>query len=91
MGKTKTQLEGNIQKWHFDCLGHFKSSMYMAPGKKTEVDDAKQNIIMGCLEGLIVDLCFRVVCYSGKQTKKCYLGYQKLQDSSPSNLNFSFK
>lgn len=38
--------------------------------KKTEVDNAKQNIIMGCFEELIVDLCFRVVCCFGKQIKK---------------------
>lgn len=35
--------------------------------KKTEVDNAKQNIIMGHFQELIVDLCFRVVRCSGKQ------------------------
>lgn len=35
--------------------------------KKKQVDNAKQNIIMGCFEELIVDLCFRVVCCFGKQ------------------------
>lgn len=53
-------------------------ALYIWHLEKKKVGNAKKNIIMGCFGGLIVDLCFREVCYSTKQTKKCYLDYQKL-------------
>lgn len=37
-------------------------ALYICTWKKKEFDNAKQNIIMGCFGGVIVDLCFRVVC-----------------------------
>lgn len=58
--------------------------------KKPEVDNVQQNIIMGCFGGLIVDVCLAVdAILENKQKVLPWL--PELQESSSSNLNFSFK